>query len=163
MNDESLDGLSIPELIERMAEIPEPTPVSFLPETAAWAWLGVALGLVLVPLAMRVVRRRKASVYRRAALRELDRVGGSPADVARLLRHTALVAYPRREVAGLVGDDWLRFLEATAPRTHFLSEVGRSLGAAPYARRVEADSQQIAELARDWIRFHRVERPEGAG
>ena len=82
--------------------------------------------------------------------------GIEPAEVARrlsrLLRRYALTRFPRREVAGLAGDDWLRFLDAHGGDNSFTQGSGRVLQDIPY--RPGADTTTLAELAalvRNWI------------
>ena len=158
MSPRPLADLTLPELLDQLAGIPEPPPVSWWPQTEAWGWVALAVALGLAVLAWRLAARRRASAYRRAALRELARRSDSPAAVAAIVRRTALAAYPRRDVAGLTGDDWLRFLDRTSGSEAFTTGAGRALAAAPYAPRVEVDPEVVAGLARRWI-----ERHDGAG
>jgi hypothetical protein len=60
----------------------------------------------------------------------------------------ALTAFPREQVASLYGDDWAAFLHRTCPRSYFSTLVTTDAG-------IEAD-QELIELARIWIRHHRV-------
>lgn len=120
---------SLLELLDKLVEAPEPTPVSWAPQTWGWA----ALALILLALAAwavwRAVACYRANAYRRAALAELDRAGDDPALIAEILRRTALKAYPRTDVASLTGERWLRFLDAHAKAGGFAG------GAAPSSRR----------------------------
>lgn len=138
-----------------------PDAVSWWPPAPGW-WLLAALLLMLGGAAILVLlRRQRRRAALRAALRELDALsdpgaGIEPAESARrlsrLLRRYALTRFPRREVAGLAGDDWLRFLDAHGGDTAFTQGSGRVLQDIPY--RPGGDTSTLAELAalvRNWI------------
>jgi Ca-activated chloride channel family protein len=152
MNEE-FQGLGLVDLINLLEEVPEPPPISLNPQTPGWIVLGVVVAVLLF-LALRwVLRRHRAEAYRRAAMRELEQAGDDPAAIANVLRRTALAAYPRTEVAGLAGRDWLAFLDRTYQGTGFSKGEGQVFAVAPYqACSVDPES---AKLAGEWIRNHR--------
>jgi len=152
MNDD-LSGLDLVELLARLEPVAEPAPVSLLPQTAGWACAGAALLFVLIRYGYRLVTRYRENAYRRAALRALTDAGDDPAAIAAILRRTALVAYPRAEVAGLFGDDWLRFLDARYHGAEFLTGTGRVLASAPY-QSGEIPAVGLGQLAATWVRGH---------
>jgi Domain of unknown function (DUF4381) len=152
---EDLSGLDLIALLDRLESIPEPPTVSLWPQTEAWVWVGLAVLVVFVWLIRRVRLCRRANAYRRAALREIAAAGDSHVAVAEILRRTALVAFPRAEVAGLHGEDWLAFLDRTGGGgTEFCEGEGRVLARAPYSAE-EVDAKQLAILAARWVRRHR--------
>ena len=155
MNDD-LSGLDLIALLDRLEPLPEPPVVSFWPQTEAWLWVGL-VGLALAAWFVRyALIRRRANAYRHAALREIALATRSPANLAEILRRTALVAYPRVEVAGLYGDDWLKFLDRTGHGSDFREGVGRAFADAPYSDTEQgAESKQLAALAARWVRRHR--------
>lgn len=150
---ETFDDLDLFQLLDLLEPAPEPPPVSWMPQTIGWVWLGLAL-VVLTALALRrVLAHRRATAYRRAALAELDAAGDDPAEIASILRRTALAGYPRTDVVALSGTDWLAFLDRTLPGTGFTNGPGRIVATAPYkAAEPEPD---LAALARQWVRHHR--------
>ena len=155
-----LDGLNLVELLDLLAPPPEPIRVAMVPQTTGWIVLGGVVALLLLWGAVTLSRRYRANAYRRAALAELNalaRDGEDPAQIAVLLRRTALVAYPRGQVASLHGDNWLGFLDAHFPGEGFSAGAGQVLATAPW-RPVAADPA-LTELARDWILTH---DPQGA-
>ena len=141
---------SLVALIDRLADPPAPEPVSFAPQTAGWWILGVLLALALIWGLRRVWLRRRANAYRRAALVGLAQAGDDPAAIAAILRRAALAAFPRREVAGLIGSDWLDFLSTTGD---FPQSAGPELIRAPYAPNDRA--QGLRAAAESWVRTHR--------
>jgi hypothetical protein len=144
-----------------------PEAVSWWPPAPGWWLLGALLLLATVILVLALRRRRRRRAALRAALGELERLGGvhagsDPAARARrlsqLLRRYALARYPRHEVAGLTGEDWLRFLDAHGGGQAFTHGAGRLLSEVPY--RPVGDAAALAELAglaRSWI-LHNAEK-----
>ena len=155
MNDQQ-EIVSLVDLIDRLIEVPEPAPVSLMPQTWGWAALAVIVIAALAYACRRGIVSYRANAYRRAALAALDAVGDDAAGVAAVLRRTALAAYPRREVAGLTGAAWLEFLDAHARGAHFDERAGRSLTRAPYAG--PATGTGLSGPAREWVRRHEAAR-----
>lgn len=146
-------------LVDLMAELvppPEPEPISMMPETTGWlvvAVLVVGLGAYLI---VRYRRHKRAEAYRGAALAALDAAGSDPEAVARILRQTALTAFPREEVAGLSGGAWLRFLDQTCDAGAFEGPAGQALVTAPYRSQATL-SQESLQLVRHWVSHHKRE------
>ncbi|WGL17649.1 DUF4381 domain-containing protein [Microbulbifer bruguierae] len=150
---------TLPDILAQLVPPPAPPAVSMWPVTPAAKGLSALLLLLLLLLIWRQIQIYRANAYRRAALAELVKSQDDPAQVAEILRRTALAAYPREQVAGLTGDDWLAFLNQSYPGNAFSGEVGRTLLQAPYRKAAPAQSSELARTARDWIRRHRVTRP----
>ena len=153
---EDLSRLNLVELLERLEPVPEPAAVPLWPQTVAWLWIGLLLLSVVLWLGRRWQRHRHANAYRRAALGAIAAAGDDPAALAAILRRTALVAFPRREVAGLYGDAWLAFLDRAYGGAEFTRGPGRVLATAPWAP--GTDAAGLAPLVATWVRRHR--RPE---
>ncbi|AXT25987.1 DUF4381 domain-containing protein [Ruegeria sp. AD91A] len=149
-------GKSLVDLLNMLEPTPEPATVSMLPQT--WGWLALAVILVgfVVLVSVVFVRRRQANAYRHHALAELANPDITSAKVAEILRRTALVAYPRRQVAGIHGNDWLNFLSQTSDDTIFLSDIGQSLIEAPY--KDLPPNRALTQLARHWVKSHKLHR-----
>jgi hypothetical protein len=143
---------SLVDLLGELVEVPAPAPVSMLPQTAGWLVAGTVLLLVLALVAYRAWRRYRANAYRRDALAALTAAHDDPASIAVVLRRVAVSAYPRREVAGLAGEAWLRFLDAHCEGSRFATD-GRALLEGPY--RSMPPAPELTALARGWIRGHR--------
>ena len=71
--------------------------------------------------------------------------------VNQLLRRVALARFPRAEVAGLSGEDWLHFLDTHAKVSGFVTGPGRVLGTAPFAPKCTLDRAALLALVRQWI------------
>ncbi|MBO9406274.1 DUF4381 domain-containing protein [Shimia sp. R9_1] len=151
-------------LINQLAEVPEPAPVSMIPQTVGWAVLAGALGLALLGWAWRIWRHYQANAYRREALAALDAAASDAAAISTILKRAALTAYGRTSVAALSGDDWLRFLDKTggAAEGGFVKGAGRILAAAAYRPEPVAAGPDLQALARHWIRNHPTAEALGA-
>jgi hypothetical protein len=160
MND--YEGLNLPELLALMHEIVLPEAISRMPEGPGWwillAWL-VTTGLIF---ARYILLRRRANAYRRDAISLLRDIasnealdgGEAAAQIAVLVKRTALAAYPRETVASLYGADWAQFLRDTASNDPVVSEAADDLAQAAY--RECASGKELAAPARRWIRVHRA-------
>ncbi len=143
------------DLLDQLVLPPEPEPVSMVPQTAGW---GVLLVLVLIGVAFGVWRlhaHRQRNAYRRVALAALESCK-DPAEIAGVIRRCALVAYPRAEVASLIGADWLTFLDKAAGSTAFTAGPGRAIATAPFRDGGAADAA-LLDVARTWVRTHKPE------
>ena len=156
------DGLNLPQLLDLMHGLATPEPVPWLPHTPGW-WIVLGWLLAVLLLAVRqFARRRRRDRYRRDALSELEAIAArediDPAEsaqrIAAVLKRTALVAYPRADVAALYGSDWARFLRESAGNDPQIAEAADLLATAAY--RPDADPGALARPARRWIRRHRA-------
>lgn len=122
-----------------LRDIHLPAPIGWWPPAPGW-WIllfGMPALAFLLAWLWRFLRRQSP---KKLALRELESIAKADADplekvrqLAVLLRRTALSVYPREEVAGLVGEAWLAFLDA--PLKTNLGRVGKGLFACPPIRR----------------------------
>jgi len=170
---EDLSKLNLIDLLGQLSPVAEPPTISLWPQTEAWGWVGVVAVVLAAWLIRRLLLQRHANAYRRVALREIDAAGDSLGALAEILRRTALVAFPRAEVAGLYGDEWLSFLDRTSSGSDFREGVGRSFASAPYVATAEgseqpekaarvAETKQLVALAVRWVRHHRKEAGGGS-
>lgn len=150
--------------VRGIAEILPPDRVNWLPTTVGWklsllillGWLGRTL--------WRQWQHWRCNRYRRAALAELEHIVSEQPDarhqldaIARLLKSTALHAYPRTEVATLSGPQWITWLNAHAPQPLFSGPATRLLTQSIYNGDTGIDSgdvEQLGDLAATWIRRH---------
>ena len=146
--------------LQELRDVHLPDPVSLWPP--AWGWwivLGlVALGVVVF-WSIRAYRRRTHA--RRMAMHELGMVKkhyGQHQDdqwvvrrLSEIVRRSALAAYPRRDVAGLVGHSWLRFLDEVGRTNQFTQGVGSLLSQGPYQQQVAGAATDLIPLVEKWI------------
>lgn len=147
-----------------LIDIPLPREVSLLPQT--WeARLAIVLLILAVGAALwRFAHLRRVNRYRREALTELSRIehagNSGPSELLSkltvLVRRTALAAFPREQVAPLIGPAWLSFLDRSYGGEEFSHGVGRLLASGPY-RQLPPDGTELhslVRLVRRWIRGH---------
>ena len=143
-----------------LKDIHLPEPVSWWPPAPGW-WLLALLVVVLVILAWRLPRARRRALHDEA-VRELEAVrarferdGDLPRlarDLSRLLRRVAISRFPREEVAGLVGQEWLEFLDRAYSGDGFREGPGRILVEAPYRPEPESfDTGELFDLVNRWL------------
>lgn len=152
--------------LAQLRDIHMPAPVTWWPLAPGWWLLGgialIALGAVVFVL----VRRWRQRRYRRVALRRLDALYAQwqqhgdrnefLQNLNRLLKQTALHAFPAQRVAALHGAAWLRFLDSTLPQPQFADPATQSL-AEPYRPHDDASLQADALRGATayWLRRHR--------
>jgi hypothetical protein len=159
------------EALAGMADVAVPGPVPWYP--LAWGWwvlAGVLVAAVLA-LAIRRARRWVADRYRREALEKCaaleasleseSRRATALAELAVLLKRTALSAWPRAEVASLSGPAWIDFLRRHGGRARIDEPIARLLDTAEYQPGLLAsvsppDAHACARAVRAWIEGHRV-------
>ena len=144
-----------------------PAPVGWWPPALGW-WLLEALLLAAAALyGLHYYRSR----HKRAALRAIARVraaleqGAEPVAcmqyVSTILRRFAMTSPAALrdgarevDVAGLIGERWLKYLDGRWERTDFSAGVGKRLLAAPYARPNSIErgtALKLTELCADWL------------
>ncbi|HSO83152.1 DUF4381 domain-containing protein [Thiocapsa sp.] len=147
-----------------------PDPIQWWPPAPGW-WISatVLLAVLLWVAGVRWRRHRRRGAAARSALRELAvlretaRADGDTrvfvAALSRLLRRFALARFPREQVAGLTGDAWLSFLDATGGGEGFRRGPGRALADLAYgatgAGEPPPNPDALVELAETWIRANR--------
>ncbi len=153
-----------------LRDIAVPEPVGFwTPAPGTWVILAV-LVIILAVLIWRGVARWRSGAYRRAGLARLSQIEGQLVtpdretvalhELSVLLKRVALAAFPRKQVAPLYGENWLRFLERTCEGCTFMTGPGHLLAVAMYAGPKVSlsnaeEGKQLVNLARTWIKDHR--------
>lgn len=170
---------SDPASLQNLNDIVMPSSVPWWPLANGWYVLIALLMLALGWAVYRFIRKRIANRYRRAALLDLQVLGrgiSTPAEkdsclrqIPALLKRTALSVYPRTLVAGLSGENWLRFLNSTADPSPFTPGTFQTLNEISYTtgELTDIDEQRANELlgaCEQWLKSHRATiSPEQAG
>jgi len=141
--------------LSNLHDIVLPAPISYWPPAPGWWILALALLAVAAILIARLIAHYRRNAYRRAALRELETIGpavdsASAVRISGVLKRTALVAFPREQVAGLTGPAWLAFLDRTG-RTEAFSTG--DLAALAYGGN-SREGGAISKAAKHWVRRH---------
>ncbi|MBE9539972.1 MAG: DUF4381 domain-containing protein [Proteobacteria bacterium] len=155
--------------LENFAEIVPPEGISWLPQTAGWLWLGGAvLGLALYYL-WRGLAHWYRNRYRREAVARLQTLainsdaGEVVADINRVLKITALVAFPRERVARLSGESWVSFLNQQCEQPPFNHELTELLASSTYRRQaIDTQRHQLIQASMMWVQQHGLAAHDGA-
>lgn len=145
-------------------EIVPPEPISWLPQTAGWFWLGAGALVLVLRWLIKRARKWHDNRYRREARRRLEQLNhqGRPAtfiaELNKLLKLTAIAGYSRKQVAPLSGPAWIAFLNAQCEQALFTTEVSNWLVQGPYASREPdpATRDVLYRAAVAWIETHRT-------
>jgi len=138
-----------------------PEPVSWWPPAPGW-WALAALVILLAAAVtwwgLSFYRSRAAARAAKAELRQLRELFRRDGDasafargLSRLLRRYAIARFPRRQVAGLAGGDWLAFLDEHGGGGRFRGGPGRVLADAPYRPVEQIAAGELADMVEDWI------------
>ena len=144
--------------VEGLRDIQLPDGVSAWPLAPGWWLLGLFVFFAVVTLVL-IWHRRNA--LRREALRQLSLIHQDYREradphrlcigLSTLLRRVALARAARSEVAGLVGADWLDYLDRRGGAGDFSDGPGKVLRSAPYGADSGIDSQALLQLVHRWI------------
>jgi hypothetical protein len=150
--------------IRGIVEILPPAQVSWLPTTIGWRLVALIAGLLLMRWSWRRWQYWRRNRYRAAAIVELNAILAAPAShqkkltaLSRLLKATALQAYPRNEIAPLSGPEWISWLNARGGGSVFAGGSSHLLAETVYQRQAEIDEGALTDLAaatQRWIKQH---------
>jgi len=154
------EGLNLPQLMDLLHDLARAEPVAWLPQTAGW-WVVIGWLLLIGVLAAGCAYARwRRNHYRREAIGLLEAIetgagaaSAGPA-IASVLKRTALVAYPRQQVASLHGAAWADFLRASCDHDPTVERAAADLAGAAYHR--DTDGEALVAVARRWVQVHRA-------
>lgn len=147
--------------LSHLADIVVPLPAPWWPPAHGWWILAAAFLVAIAILGGTAARRHRANAYRREALAALAAISpvatpAGAAAVSAILKRTALVAYPRAQVASLTGERWLAFLDRTGRTDAFSRGPAAQLAQAAFGAPLRDGAAALA-AARRWVKQHRVE------
>jgi len=156
--------------LKNFSEVVSPESISWLPQTAGWLWLGLGLLGLSLHYAWRALKHWYRNRYRREAIDRLQALAGREdsrelvAEINRVLKITALVAYSRETVAKLSGDSWARFLNQQCEQPPFSTAQLELLATAAYRDQTKGGQQhQLLQASVQWVEQHRQTGPESKG
>ena len=142
-----------------LRDIHLPDPIGWWPLAPGW-WGVLGLVSLLIVILVFVFRHKRRVTPIELALHELSLLEANPAISAReqleslsvLMRRVALTLYPREDVAGRVGEDWLNWLNSATSEAQFDGDLGKILVFGLYSE--SQSSTSVAELLamyRKWL------------
>lgn len=150
-----------------LRDIHLPEPISWWPIAPGW-WLLVITALIIAAIIFLSIKIYRGKQLKRDIHAELDVIKKqfhetkNRSQLARslstLLRRASISLYPKKNIAGLTGENWLTFLDNTNtnPSKHekFQSETGHTLLTAPYLPEnstIDFDAQSLIDLCESWL------------
>ena len=152
-------------LMQQLHDIEGLDAISSWPLAIGW-WILIACGIVVLGSAIWFFQRRLRYLrsWKRDTFKKLDLLehnlspstaGETIAFLSEYLRRIAVLRFPRKECAGLVGDAWLKWLKVHDPKQFDWTEKGKLLIEIPYApAHTNLSPQEIKELikaVRYWV------------
>jgi hypothetical protein len=147
----------------------EPARIPFSYQSPGWYMLATLLLIALALLVFFIIRQYRKNRYRSQALRFLSvlqqQYGASDSyqllayQTAILIKRIAIAKYGRTAVAGLCGNPWIHWLNATIKKktkNKFGDTDLRLVGDGIYAdQKLTAEQvNPFVEKAKTWIRYH---------
>ncbi len=125
--------------LEQLHDIEGLDSISAWPLSSGW-WiliLGFAVGIFFLKKRLDYLRSWKKDTFKKLDHLEKNLSSSTSfetiAFLSEYLRRIAIKRFPRKECAGLVGSDWLKWLEAHDPKQFDWTEKGKLLIEIPYA------------------------------
>ncbi|MDH5711094.1 MAG: DUF4381 domain-containing protein [Gammaproteobacteria bacterium] len=172
-----MGGTTTPALELRDIHLPE--PISWWPLAPGW-WFLIAF-IVLVIIGVLLFRQyQKKQVLKKTIKAEFENICAQHQkdnnalqlvqSLSILLRRACISFYPRSEVAGLTGKEWLSFLDSTMKAANttitFTGEHGQLIATAPYLAdntELEIDTEKLIQLCENWLRAQPNKTIQGTG
>ena len=140
------------EQLKDLRDIHLPDPVSIFPLAPGWLVL-----IVLVPVLFFVirfiVRRLLMPKYKKLALQELSNIATNYevsnkahetcGEISLLIRKALVAKIGNKEVAGLVTEEWLTYLDKLSQTDCFTNGAGRNIISAPYSKDSIVDIDEL--------------------
>ncbi|RVU81481.1 DUF4381 domain-containing protein [Leucothrix sargassi] len=143
----------------QLKDIHLPSEVNWWPLAIGWWLVAAALVLLVILLVVSLRKRRLKKSQFATVMTPFDALASNQTlssnewldELSMLLRRVAMNQQGRENVAGLVGKDWLSYLDKSANTTEFTQGVGQALADQPYQATAVYDRDALIALARRWI------------
>lgn len=141
-------------------EVVSPPAIDWLPQTPGWYVVGVLVLAWLGRLSWLKLRHWYRNRYRREAAAHLQGLTLSPdslGDMNQTLKLSALVAFPRQEVAALSGEHWTAFLNAQCEQPPFSVTQCQMLSQGVYQQQSldPVSGEQLRQACLAWVSQHK--------
>ncbi|ERM58184.1 MULTISPECIES: DUF4381 domain-containing protein [Vibrio] len=128
----------------------------------AWGWWALIItAIALIALVFFIVKRRQNNQHAKNEALARFRHGQSsdslsPRTAQDIVRQAALSYFPREKIAGLAGDDWLKFLDAQLEKPLFVAKQSQwqqalYQDAALMNDEQKMDQQQLVNDCETWL------------
>jgi hypothetical protein len=147
-----------------LRDIHLPEAVGWWPPAIGW-WLMLVMTPLLLGFTYWLYKRLTRKTAVKTACRLLKALKNDPSlderakiiQLSTLLRRVAVSTDARAEVAGLTGQDWLRYLDRSLQGAPFSEGPGRIFLDMPYRKAgpFEPAVQDVFQLCEDWLKAQR--------
>jgi hypothetical protein len=144
-----------------LKDIHLPDAIGWWPPAAGW-WILAALILLLMVFFIWFYKRLTRKTAIKTAQKILAQIKQDTArdnddklrELSVLIRRVAMSVSPRAEAAGLIGREWLAFLDGSLKGSPFSEGIGQLLVDAPYQKIpiTEPEISQLISLCEDWLK-----------
>lgn len=144
-----------------LRDIHIPEAISWWPPAIGW-WLLAVLTPLLLGFLYWLYKRLTRKTALKTACKLFKALKNDPAlddrakiaELSALLRRVAISIDTRSRVAGLTGQNWLRYLDGTVKGAPFSEGPGRELLDAPYRKSASTELavQDVFQLCEDWLK-----------
>ena len=144
--------------LDELRDIHLPEVINWWPLAIGW-WLlaGLLLSLVLV---LRYSKTKKQRAMVNFAIDSLNKLEADTSldsqqwlqALSGLLRRIAINLHGRQSSAGLVGKQWLEYLDRHSQKNEFSDGVGKVLATQAYQETVKYDRKALSGLVRQWVK-----------
>lgn len=149
------------EALKDLRDIHEPAPISYWPPAPGW-WVVLLLTIVAILLLRWWVKRDKSPPYKKLANEELKNIttnyevqrnGHKTAgEISELIRKVMVLTDKRSEVAGMIDEEWLSYLDEKSGTNLFTSGAGRVLTTVIYQKESDIDVDGLIAATRILIK-----------
>jgi len=148
--------------LDNLHDIILPDAVGLFPVAPGWILVGISLLTLLFHFAVKGYDHYKKTLYKREALRELERSKYDSKEglvaLLTLARRVAIAAYGREATAKLTGDAWWNFMEQHS-KVQMSGELREKIATLLYDSSSTEDTssyQTMRSIVEVWIKTHKV-------
>ena len=167
LNNPALDSQAFNNTSLGLRDIHLPEPISWWPVAPGW-WI-LAASILLIFIVFFIIRKiylnrqlKRDINYELEKIKQQFQETQNKSQLAKslsiLLRRASITYYPTNDIAGLTGNDWLLYLDATKTNSStdkkFQSDTGRILLNAPYLpgdTKLDFDASVFIKLCESWL------------
>lgn len=147
--------------LQQLKDIHLPQAIQMWPTAPGWLVIYCCIAILLGYGIYFLYQRKKQRYSIHYALHQLNElqalVENNPeniniaAEISTLIRRVALYYFERETIAGLSGENWLRFLNDSSHTTEFTTAAGQLLIDAPYRKSNDVELAPLFVLTENWL------------
>jgi hypothetical protein len=147
--------------LQQLRDIHLPRAIHMWPTAPGWVVLYIAAFALMmygIYFWYQSNKRRHTIKYTLRQLKQLQTLSqhnpdniNIAAEISTLIRRTALYYFKRDAIAGLTGQEWLKFLNDSGKTTQFTDAAGQLLIDAPYRKQNDSNMAPLFVLTQNWL------------